>query len=115
MWGLSREEFENRSFLELRRRIDGILSEAGRESELFFYIGCHGNALGLGDGGELPADRDLDEMLTLKELYEYVKENVARISEEKNLEWAATGASYLQTVQCYPPADGAFAEEVILE
>ena len=72
-------------------------------------------ARGLGAGGELPADRDLDEMLTLKELYEYVKENVARVSEEKNLEWAATGANYLQTVQCYPPADGAFAEEVILE
>ena len=255
MWGLPCEEFENRPFLELRRRIDEILAEASRETETFFYIACHGNtaglwldyeadgthkvgweelqgffgsvpgrkvvfldachsgsgveksgipataarrmlrraavepgrevipdreaaarmldedlaafvgmltgrlggrmsrlprklerlqhpdnfvicscsmeerswnyeghslfsewlARGLGAGGELPADRDLDEMLTLKELYEYVKENVARVSEEKNLEWAATGASYLQTVQCYPPADGVFAEEVILE
>ena len=254
-WGITCEEFENRPFLEMRRRIDEICAEAGKESEIFFYIGCHGNtgglwldydaegthkvgweelqgffgsvpgrkvvfldachsgsgverseipataarrtlrraaveperevipdreaaarmldedlaafvgmltgrlggrmsrlprkleklqhpdnfvicscsmeerswnyeghslfsewlARGLGAGGELPADRDLDEMLTLKKLYEYVKENVARISEEKNLEWAATGASYLQTVQCYPPADGAFAEEVILE
>jgi hypothetical protein len=72
-------------------------------------------ALGLGGDGELAADRDMDEMLTLRELYEYVKENVARVSEEKNREWVATGASYLQAVQCYPPAAGAFAGTVILK
>ncbi len=243
-WGITCEEFENRPFLEMRRRIDEICAEAGKESEIFFYIGCHGNtgglwldydaegthkvgweelqgffgsvpgrkvvfldachsgsgvaksqpvlsmrrkltkpvpaenaltqtleedaaaflslfagrvrpgrvprrleklqhpdnyvicscsmeerswnyeghslfsewlALGLGGDGALAADRDMDEMLTLRELYEYVKENVARVSEEKNREWAATGASYLQAVQCYPPAAGAFAGTVILK